>query len=217
MKPTEEYKEPTDLLSAEQRLGDGSICQLVAVNGNVRLVLWDSDEPITSEPWVVAIISLNGSVTTFGDLPDRDCVHHVGDDEESEDDESMSGIHTNCRGSLPDGRTFDGGLDGWCWHAWSGELIAYGATEEDAASNLKRKMLEERGKAHKCSPPDPDKAAQHMEAGSEWICSCGATYGLHHSQCEGWLWARRRTDEEKQVCRSGTPTTEWRAKMAQQR
>ena len=49
-------------------------------------------------------------------------------------------IYTNCRGYLRDGRPFDGALDGWNWQAWSGDKIAYGATEEGAVNHLRTKI-----------------------------------------------------------------------------
>lgn len=51
-------------------------------------------------------------------------------------------IYTNCRGYVG-GISLDGGLDGWCWQAWCGEAIAYGATEEGAIENLRTKLDEE--------------------------------------------------------------------------
>lgn len=52
-------------------------------------------------------------------------------------------ISTNCRGcaQTADGQApLDGGLDGWCWHAWSGSVIAYGATEATAIEHLRDKL-----------------------------------------------------------------------------
>jgi len=49
-------------------------------------------------------------------------------------------IYTNCRGYA-----LDGGLDGWCWQAWSGELIAYGRTEESAIEHLREKRAQRAG------------------------------------------------------------------------
>jgi hypothetical protein len=54
-------------------------------------------------------------------------------------------IYTNCRGWAVNGEPFDGHLDGWSWHAWSGPFIAYGSTEERAVANLIAKMQDGSG------------------------------------------------------------------------
>lgn len=60
----------------QRRLEDGSTCEAVIQDGALRLVIWSLDEdPLTDEPWVVASVSPDGSVETFGFIPGRECVH----------------------------------------------------------------------------------------------------------------------------------------------
>ena len=53
-------------------------------------------------------------------------------------------VFTNCRGYCPalGGKPFDGGLDGFSWHAWAGPFIGYGADEQGAVRNLLIKAAE---------------------------------------------------------------------------
>ncbi len=60
---------------------------------------------------------------------------------------STNKIYTNHRGYVAygDRRTLDGCFDGWPWHAWSGAHIAYGATEDQAISQLREKLVAAEG------------------------------------------------------------------------